>query len=169
MKVVLPALAVLSALSLSPASAAIYDFELMGSRQASFQIDNDATPAFASASVFGNQVSYDNISGIFGGVNETASVGFGTFIFAELNIGTANLGFTQFAGPDLFSGDPTTTSPIFNIGTFDLTSIVSGSSTLTISQVAAVPEPSTWAMMILGFAGIGAMTYRRRRAAALGA
>jgi hypothetical protein len=29
-------------------------------------------------------------------------------------------------------------------------------------QVAAVPEPSTWAMMILGFAGIGFMTYRRR-------
>jgi len=31
---------------------------------------------------------------------------------------------------------------------------------------AAVPEPSTWAMMILGFAGVGYMTYRRRKAAA---
>ena len=29
-------------------------------------------------------------------------------------------------------------------------------------QVAAVPEPSTWAMMILGFAGIGFMAYRRK-------
>jgi hypothetical protein len=28
--------------------------------------------------------------------------------------------------------------------------------------LAAVPEPSTWAMMILGFAGLGYMTYRRR-------
>ena len=27
----------------------------------------------------------------------------------------------------------------------------------------AVPEPSTWAMMILGFAGIGFMAYRRSR------
>ncbi|WP_199805747.1 PEPxxWA-CTERM sorting domain-containing protein [Bradyrhizobium lablabi] len=27
---------------------------------------------------------------------------------------------------------------------------------------AAVPEPSTWAMMILGFAGVGFMVYRRR-------
>jgi hypothetical protein len=27
----------------------------------------------------------------------------------------------------------------------------------------AVPEPSTWAMMVLGFAGIGAITYRRRK------
>jgi len=29
-------------------------------------------------------------------------------------------------------------------------------------SVAAVPEPSTWAMMILGFAGVGFMTYRRK-------
>jgi hypothetical protein len=34
---------------------------------------------------------------------------------------------------------------------------------------AAVPEPSTWAMMILGFASIGAMTYRRRKSAMLAA
>lgn len=27
----------------------------------------------------------------------------------------------------------------------------------------AVPEPSTWAMMILGFAGVGFMAYRRKR------
>jgi choice-of-anchor C domain-containing protein len=33
----------------------------------------------------------------------------------------------------------------------------------------SVPEPSTWAMMILGFAGIGAMTYRRRKSAILAA
>ena len=29
-------------------------------------------------------------------------------------------------------------------------------------QVNAVPEPSTWAMMILGFAGVGFMAYRRK-------
>jgi hypothetical protein len=29
-------------------------------------------------------------------------------------------------------------------------------------QVSGVPEPSTWAMMILGFAGVGFMAYRRR-------
>jgi hypothetical protein len=37
------------------------------------------------------------------------------------------------------------------------------------SITAAVPEPSTWAMMILGFAGIGAMTFRRRKSAELAA
>jgi hypothetical protein len=29
--------------------------------------------------------------------------------------------------------------------------------------VSAIPEPSTWAMMILGFAGVGFMAYRRRK------
>jgi hypothetical protein len=33
----------------------------------------------------------------------------------------------------------------------------------TLTQVAAVPEASTWAMMILGFAGVGFMAYRRRK------
>jgi PEP-CTERM motif-containing protein len=37
--------------------------------------------------------------------------------------------------------------------------------TLETSPVPAVPEPSTWAMMILGFAGIGFVAYRRRRQA----
>jgi PEP-CTERM motif-containing protein len=31
------------------------------------------------------------------------------------------------------------------------------------AMTAAIPEPSTWAMMILGFAGVGFMAYRRRK------
>lgn len=38
-----------------------------------------------------------------------------------------------------------------------------GVDTLSISVASAVPEPTTWAMIILGFAGLGCMTYRRRR------
>ncbi|MBN8987404.1 MAG: PEP-CTERM sorting domain-containing protein [Rhizobiales bacterium] len=30
------------------------------------------------------------------------------------------------------------------------------------SQISGVPEPSTWAMMLLGFAGVGFMAYRRK-------
>lgn len=40
-----------------------------------------------------------------------------------------------------------------NAGSFNATFAING----------AVPESSTWAMMILGFAGIGCMTYRRRK------
>jgi PEP-CTERM motif len=36
-----------------------------------------------------------------------------------------------------------------------------GSFTVATPVVAAVPEPSTWAMMILGFCGLSFMAYRR--------
>ncbi len=42
----------------------------------------------------------------------------------------------------------------------------SGSLNLLVNEpaaVGAVPEPSTWAMMILGFAGLGFLAYRRKQ------
>jgi hypothetical protein len=36
-----------------------------------------------------------------------------------------------------------------------------------LSAVGVVPEPSTWAMMLLGFASLGFLTYRRRRSSLL--
>jgi hypothetical protein len=36
-----------------------------------------------------------------------------------------------------------------------------------ITSIGGVPEPSTWAMMILGFAGVGFMAYRRKAKPAL--
>ena len=38
-----------------------------------------------------------------------------------------------------------------------------------VTLAPAVPEPSTWAMMLLGFAGVGFMAYRRRNSAMLAA
>jgi hypothetical protein len=43
----------------------------------------------------------------------------------------------------------------------------SGGESIVLDVTAAVPEPSTWAMMILGFAGIGFMAYRRKSKPAL--
>jgi hypothetical protein len=144
----------------APANAALLQFDLTGSRQASFQIDTDTIPNSYSSSVFGDQIQYLAVPGVYGGTAETATIGFGTNIFAELNVLADGLGFTQFAGPDLFSGDPM--HPTFNLGTFPLTSTVSGSSTLSISEVGSVPESSTWTMIILGFAGAGCAAFRRR-------
>jgi hypothetical protein len=42
-----------------------------------------------------------------------------------------------------------------------------GDVSLDLVSVAAVPEPSTWAMMMLGFAGVGFMAYRRKSKPAL--
>jgi len=38
----------------------------------------------------------------------------------------------------------------------------SGFDSVVINTVDAVPEPSTWAMLVLGFAGVGFMAYRRK-------
>jgi hypothetical protein len=61
-------------------------------------------------------------------------------------------GYAQFAGSD-FEG--------FGFETGPNTAITA------IAAVEAVPEPSTWAMMLLGFAGIGFMAYRQKAKLAL--
>lgn len=65
----------------------------------------------------------------------------------------------------------------FNLGTYVFSSYFNpggpdwynsaGQFTLVVSVAPAVPEPSTWAMMILGFAGIGFIAYRRKSKPAL--
>jgi hypothetical protein len=37
--------------------------------------------------------------------------------------------------------------------------------TLESSVITGVPEPSTWAMMLLGFCGLGLLAYRRKKPA----
>jgi hypothetical protein len=150
------------------AHAELLDFDLSGSRNASFQLQSDPTPDTFSNSPFGSQIQFFDVAGNFGGSAGTATIGFGTGpIFADLNITGTGLGFTQFAGADLFAGPAET--PIFAPGIFELTSIVSGDSTLTISlapgeaQTNAVPEPASWAMLLTGF-GLTACSLRRRSA-----
>ena len=161
--------ALLAVMVASPASAALLNFQLTGSQQASFQIDTETAPNFFNtSSLIGNQVRFDNVTGIFGGVSGLASISFGTNLIADLNINGTALGFTQLSGngPDLFTGNPA--DPVFTLGSFNLSNPFFGQNdVLTISAVAAVPEPSTWAMMILGFAGVGFVAYRRNGKRAL--
>lgn len=97
----------------------------------------------------------------------------------SLNFGT--LDFVNFAVDFLVNGQtftidstPTVYQPNGFFGVTDLTPfttvlVSSESENLFINNVAfgaavsAIPEPSTWAMMILGFAGIGFLSYRRSR------
>jgi hypothetical protein len=50
-----------------------------------------------------------------------------------------------------------------NAGFADTTQTVSKTGGDAVILVQGIPEPSTWAMMILGFSGIGTMAYRRRK------
>ena len=71
--------------------------------------------------------------------------------------------------PDSFSGS--VTSPFLAGGPFSMTEVASlslrGGATITgfnQAMTSGVPEPSTWAMLVVGGALIGALGFRRRRA-----
>jgi hypothetical protein len=71
--------------------------------------------------------------------------------------------------PDLQSwirDDPSLAPDWLRIGT-DI--IHEGPFNASFSLSGSVPEPTTWAMMLLGFVGIGAMTYRRRKSSTIAA
>jgi hypothetical protein len=108
-----------------------------------------ATTLIGSASNVANALlgPDDTIFGaaILGGFGSSATFDFnfrGDLILGDVDDNSvSNLGF--FSGPiDLTFGDP---------GVF------------VIGGIAAAPETSTWAMMLIGFAGLGYAGYRRAR------
>ena len=92
--------------------------------------------------------------------------GFASFATASFNGGLllddGQFAYADLAGPQLFSGS--TEMPIFLLGNFALfNSIGDRVGTLAISSdVAAVPEPASWAMMLVGFGAVGYSLRRRR-------
>ncbi|MDJ0278961.1 PEPxxWA-CTERM sorting domain-containing protein [Sphingomonas sp. 2R-10] len=151
------------ALAATPADAATFLFQITGGYQASFAIDSAALapPAQIGAGFF----TVFDTPGTFGGVGLTASsVTFNTTAFdGGLTIELPDGDFRGFLGSQLFTG--TTAMPSLLTGAFTLASDIDQSPvTITVSQsVAAVPEPATWAMMIIGFGAVG--IGMRRRAA----
>jgi hypothetical protein len=104
--------------------------------------------------------------------------------FTFLNAQTRSVG--TFNGPEftVLSGNPfgAINSVVISGGQTVNASFVSGvlevnwqgqafaaNDTVVINFASPVPEPSTWAMMILGFAGVGFMAYRRKSKPALAA
>ena len=76
---------------------------------------------------------------------------------------------TPYGGQGLYASGPSSSGFFFFNPTdsepgLSFTATLSGETTAgTVSSaIAAVPEPSTWAMMILGFFAVGFMAYRRR-------
>jgi len=96
-----------------------------------------------------------------------------------LNFGTfdgSDVTFTLSNGEEIILGSSSTSfyelTNFFGVtdsNPFNTILITASDRALNLNQlmlgaaVAPIPEPATWAMMILGFAGIGALAYRRRR------
>jgi hypothetical protein len=62
----------------------------------------------------------------------------------------------------LYGGQQQSFSNLVTTGTYYSSASDSQAFGLVVDVAAAVPEPSTWAMMILGFLGIGVVAYRKK-------
>jgi hypothetical protein len=156
-----------SAFMAAPASAATLLFNLESLDNyptrinASWTAESSPTPSYVGSSSFYITVSY--LTGDPG--NGDYNVGFFTPDYAQ-NGGLFIAG-VMLTGSQVFTGP--LQNPTFLIGSFDFYTGVfhQGHELLTITNEApiasAVPEPSTWAMMILGFVGIGFMACRRKQ------
>jgi hypothetical protein len=83
------------------------------------------------------------------------SLPFGTLV-GKIGVGNFFEIGTSFSGPANAAGE---------LKLFYWDSNFSDNTQYVTAQISAVPEPSTWAMMILGFAGVGYLAYRRRNQA----
>jgi PEP-CTERM motif len=83
-----------------------------------------------------------------------------TFDFTSIS-GFSN-GVSNF---EVLGIDPVSALNAFDPNAFvtELSFVSAGRFTGEMDPITAVPEPSTWAMMILGFVGVGFMGYRRSR------
>jgi hypothetical protein len=98
---------------------------------------------------------------------------------APYSLDSGGIGFYAAGVSNFYGGsEPTTSFNIWGNGgtsgtlsttaSYDVNTFFNGTYSIsTVSGVSAVPEPSTWAMMILGFAGVGFMAYRRKDKMAL--
>jgi hypothetical protein len=141
------------------ANAATYLFSLNGPNTATFTLNSSPSPSSTGSNYFdltNVAATYNGGPATFSNLYFYTSSGDGG-LFAQLSGG----GGVNLGGAQLFTG--TIASPTFSLGTFALSDdgFFSTKYSLTISAAAAVPEPGTWAMMLLGFGAI-ALTVRRR-------
>lgn len=148
------------------ASAAEYNFAVTGDYTASWTMSD--TVDLLSASSQGFDVA--DVAGTFPG--STAGSAYLTFFSADNdggltiadNDGPATLAI--LTGAQLYNGTYGGPAwvPVFKTGTFAMAGKGGiGSYTLTVSQVtSAIPEPSTWALAVLGMGLVGASLRGRR-------
>lgn len=149
------------------ADAATYVFSLKSSQyNATFELPD--SPSVGSCYVAGSYFCFDGVQGTLNNAAHT----FDGLIFTSTNyFAGGNGGFSYdadfsqyFVGTQLYTGSES--SPTFKLGSFNLTAFTNPSvtGTLTISNpTSGVPEPATWAMMLLGFGAVGGAMRRRRQ------
>jgi hypothetical protein len=164
------------------ASTVLYDLTFnnsLGSVVGTAQLAlNLSSPTFSGNINSSNDSGFVSLTGTLLGdsFSVTQTTGYGGFdnIFITSGITLVNGNITNIVTPyggqgigasgpsssGFFFFNPTASEPGLSF-TFTPSGETTTAGTVS-SEVAAVPEPSTWAMMILGFFGVGFMAYRRK-------
>jgi PEP-CTERM motif len=137
---------------------------IAGGPTGSFTLDNSDTIDHWGLVTSGKTLFLQTVGGPVGQQPHDLIIGNGPYTNANPSITgknpqIQNTGTFTITGSG-FTSDELITAVSFQFGT-ERDSYQIGTFT------AAVPEPSTWAMLILGFLGIGAMAYRRKNQMAL--
>jgi hypothetical protein len=136
-----------------------------------FVTNTGSTATFVSGGFSANFVPAIRVGAVYdtaSSPNTTfANVGFGqaqpspVFFVAEALFNPVFQGYNLTAFSPAVGGSPNFESQTYSTDAGFITFLSAES--LTFEAIAtAVPEPSTWAMMILGFMGVGFMAYRRK-------
>ena len=177
------ALAALAATTALPgaANAALLRYDIAGTVAgkftATFTLDTTRVPSI----VLGDSVRYNGVpitytlpnattpiteNAPFDGVTFSTTLNQGGLFYGFLDAATNFNNRIQLFGAQLFTGP--TSAPQFLTGIFNLSDIPPNGAALqpnyrvTVTDVsAAVPEPATWGLLVLGFAAGGAAARRR--------
>jgi hypothetical protein len=154
------------------AARPVYNFRFEGPQLIEFQLSG--TPiAGAGSNAINGKALFDPLAGRLDGIDTvftaqtilpSASSGF--IPIGSNSFAINGVSFSVISGPsgEQFLGG-LGLAPVFFPGTYNVSSSANGSLfRLTIFELAApgIPEPTSWAMMIVGFGAIGAELRRRR-------
>jgi hypothetical protein len=165
-------------LAYNTANNTLYGFSGTGTSSYIINVSTGAATFLANTGVYAGGATYNTLTGQI----VLNAAGGGSFYAIDPATGNASL-LSAGAGSINDNGlafDPSSGNYftddwdglIYQYNSFTSRQLLSsGNSSLdgiiAVSALAPVPEPSTWAMMILGFAGVGFMAYRRKAKPAL--
>jgi hypothetical protein len=163
----------------APAAASVFNYSC--SSNCTYVDSNNIQESYTGSLTFDSSppAGVAHISSATFNLPEFSSDGPFSFSFENVTGSTYERIFLENAAADTFritffmsdlkAGVEASTNPVLSFIQDANSNLLGGPvyGDFTISSVSAVPEPSTWAMLLLGFAGIGFMACRRKSQPAL--
>lgn len=143
----------------TPAAATplLFSFDGVAGPSSDFSFILDSSPSVTNPGSQSFDVS--NVNMTYGGSGLTEGL---TFYTLSDGGGLADdFNLFDLYGEQLFTGS--TSAPTFLTGTFELANVAGGEAGILTISTAAVPEPATWAMLVLGFGALGIAVRRSKK------